>query len=217
MNNQILEKAKIIARHGGEKHLEQAENILLEYLKDHMTDTNAWLLLTTIECNPPLYDYDRITHYAGHVLSYDPANAYALLFLAFADHYLHGAIKAETYDKLCLGKSDDPETMAMIEVAKSRYFEYSNVKKYEEALKKSIEYSQSQQINLSKLGALYIEQGKIEEGKSLIKQAINNVKSTNQNCDPTSMEGWYNYYYKGIEVISWTYNYLTSLLNYTSK
>lgn len=222
-NNKILEQARNIARQSQEvplgqreKYLEQAEAILLEYLKDHMADTEAWLLLTKIECNSPLYDHDRITHYADHVLSYDPGNAYALLFLAYANYYLHGEVEADTYSKLCLAKNDDLEIMAMIELAKARYFESFDKKKYEQALEKSVTYSNNQRINCSELGIIYLNQGKIKEGKVLIEQAIKNVKrifpSEDTKYDPTSIEDLLAEFYTGTTISDDAYATLKSIV-----
>jgi len=217
MNNQILEQAKnmahqsdIVPLNQSEEYLEKAETILLEYLKNHLTDTDAWLLLTRIECNSPFDDHDRITHYAGHVLSYDPTNAYALLFLAYADYYLHGEIEADTFSKLCLAKNDDPEIMAMIEVAKARYFESFNKTKYEQALQKSVDYSLNQQTNCTALGIIYWNQGKKKEGLYLIKKGIANTKVSDY-WDSSEMECWLNYYYKGTQVTQSQYDHLLSL------
>ena len=218
----VLEQAREIARRKYQNYqekndnFEQVETILLEHLKTHAKDTDAWLLLTRIECNAPLYDYDRIAHYIGHVLSYDPTNAYALLFLAYADYYLHGQIDADTYTRLCLAKNDNSEIMAMIEVAKARYFESFNEKKYQEALEKSVHYSLKQRINCSNLGILYFNQGKIQEGKDLIQQALKNVKevfpSDNVTYDPTSIEGLLDEFYAGTIISEGAYAHLKSIV-----
>ena len=197
-----------------EAYLERAETILLEYLKDHMTDTDAWLLLTRIECNSE--SHDRITHYAGHVLSYDPTNAYALLFLAYADYYLHGEIEPDTFSKLCLAKNDDPEIMAMIELAKARYFYSFDKKKYQEMLEKSVAYSSNQQKNCSELGIVYWNQGKKKEGLHLIKKGVANAKASDY-WDSSEMECWLNYYYKGTQVTQSQYDYLLSLCELDTK
>jgi hypothetical protein len=207
MEKIVLEQAKKIARKSrkapsdqSEQYLMQAEDLLLEYLKDHSKDTEAWLLLTMIECNPPLYDYDRIAQYTHHILSYDPSNAYASLFLSYADYYLHGQIKVDTYNKLCLAKDNDPEIMAMIEVAKARYFESNDAEKCELALKKSIEYSSTQVTNFRMLGELYIKQGKLEKGKQLVEYGLSNddkVVPANYEYDPVSIQGFFEEFFAG--------------------
>jgi len=208
MKNEILEQAREIARKSrkvpsdqSEQYLIQAEDLLLEYLKDHSKDTEAWLLLTRIECNSTLYDYDRIAQYTNNILSYDPSNAYASLFLSYADYYLHER-KVDTYNKLCLAQNDNLEIMAMIEVAKARYFEDNDSEKCELALKKSIEYSSTQVINFCMLGQLYIKQGNIAEGKKLIESGLSNVRriASPENCheyDPVSIQGFLNEFFAG--------------------
>lgn len=59
MNHSILEKMmNLINLSRGtspkeeEMYLSQAQDLLLEYLKIHSKDTDAWILLTLLECNP---------------------------------------------------------------------------------------------------------------------------------------------------------------------
>src|SRR5271170_2901192 len=105
MNNSVLEEAKkiarqsrIVSREHKEKYLEEAQEILINYLNDYKQDTHAWLLLTRIECNSPFYDPYRIIDYVSHVLFYDPSNAYALLFWSYADYFLMGSSDDNFYD-----------------------------------------------------------------------------------------------------------------------
>src|SRR5690242_11578567 len=140
MQKTIVENAQKIAQMGGESNFEQAQNMLMEYLKSNMQDTQAWLLLVRIECNSPFDDYDRIVHYAEHILSYDPSNAYAALFLSYAEYYMRGSLDDNLGYKLNMAYNSDPEIKSMIELAKARHFEYRDAIKYEQALQKSIEY-----------------------------------------------------------------------------
>lgn len=200
MNNIILEEAKkiarqsrIVSREQKIEHLEKAEKILINYLKDHPQDTQAWLLLIKIECNPPFDDYDRIVHYANHILSYDFSNAYALLFLSYADYNMMGNSDENLYSRLCMAHNDNAEIMSMIEIAKARYFETRDPVKYEEALKKSIKYCPKYVENFFLLGNLYIQQGKKTEGNFLIEQGVKNITEavtpeTACNYDPTSID-----------------------------
>lgn len=177
MQNSILEQARALARPGKEADLASAQELLMNHLVVNPYDTDAWLLLTRIECNSPFDDADRITHYAEHVLSYDPSNAYALLFLAYADYCMRGSSNNDLYDKLCMAKSDDIIIKSMIEIAKAQYFEFRDHKKCEEALKKSIQYCPTHVINFRMLGQLYIRQGNSAEGKLLIEQGTQNFKN----------------------------------------
>lgn len=213
---QVARQSRDVPLNQSEAYLEKAEVILLEHLKLHMTDTDAWLLLARIECNSPLYDHARITHYAAHVLSYDPTNAYALLLIAYADYYLHGRIEPDTFSKLCLAKNDNPEIMAMIEVAKARYFYFFDKNKYEQALEKSVAYSNNQRINCSELGIIYLNQGKTQEGKTLIEHAIKSVKHTfpseGTKYDPASIEALLAEFYSGTTISDDGYAHLKSIL-----
>lgn len=212
MKKEILSEAAKIVRQNGIQCFEQVEEILLGYLEKYPKDTDAWLLLLRIECNSPLFDEDRIIKYANNVLSYDPNNVYALLFLVYAYYFLIGEISFEIYQKLCLVHNEDPEAMAMIELAKAFYYKNINIDKYECALKKSSMYSMNQQQNLTMLGSLYLKQGKIKEGKMLIEQAIKNVKKIDSPYDPASLEDFFDEVYKGTNISSLAYNELKSLI-----
>jgi hypothetical protein len=178
MQNTILAQAQAIAKSGEDVDLEYAQQILMDHLITHPQDTDAWLLLIRIECNTPFDDPERIMHYVQHVLSYDPSNAYALLYWSYADYFLMGNLNNELYDNLCMAQSDDIEIMSMIEVAKARYFQHRDPRKYEEALKKSIEYCSTHVTNCRKLGRLYIRQGRIQEGEFLVDQSLQNSENT---------------------------------------
>ena len=207
-NNIILEKARQIARLNSTApmkeyagSLEQAQNMLLEHLKNNPQDTDAWLLLICIECSPP-FDYpDTIIEYCNHILSYDPSNPYALLFLSYADYYVMGNSNKELYDKLCMVQSDNKEIKAMVEIAKARYLEFRDIKKFEEALKKSIEYCHNFRTNLCMLGLFYLEQGDIK-GLRLFKQGLENIRqvatpSSTHVYDPTSIKDFLDEFFAG--------------------
>lgn len=193
MKNKILETATTEARLGKEANLQKAEDMLMDYLITQPKDTYAWLLLTRIECNSPFEDADRIKHYAEHVLTYDPENPYALLFLSYADYYLRGSSDETLYSKLLRAKSDNSQILSMIEIAKAYYWEDRDPQKFEDALKSSIKHCSSYVTNYTELGKLYIKQGKKTEGKKLIRIGLSNIKKeiTPENLDepydPTSI------------------------------
>lgn len=169
-----------------------AEDVLTAYLKEHPKDTEVWLLLLMIEYNPPLADAGRIINYAKQILSYDESNPYALLFWAYADYYLKANGDEDLYGRLLRVELGDNELMSMIEVAKARYCELRDLKKYEEFLLKSIDYYGSHVMNYRMLGELYIEQGKKVEGQFLIKHALENIsrlvtRDEPSQYDPTSL------------------------------
>lgn len=205
MRNSILEQARILARQREEVGFEKAQEILMDYLKDNLQDTEAWLLLTRIECNSPFDDPERIIHYANHVLAYDPSNVYALLFWSYADYYLMGSSDDRLYDQLCMAHSTDPEIMSMIELAKARYFEQRNIKKCEDALKTSIEYCQNHVRNFCMLGEVCLEQGKIVEARCWIEQGLKNIKQvvtseSSYKHDPVSITKFLEEFFAGTSI-----------------
>jgi tetratricopeptide (TPR) repeat protein len=155
--------------------MEKSENVLLNYLKDNPQDTAAWLLLLRIECNSPHDDPERIHEYANNILSYDPTNAYALLFLSYASYFLLANTREELYPKLCLAQNQGPKIMAMIEIAKAYHFETRDIAKSMECLRRSIAYFPGYCTSYTMLGELYIKQGNIKEGKKLIEQGLGNI------------------------------------------
>jgi len=175
MKNTIIENAIALANTGKENGFEAAQTILLEHLKLHPQDTQAWLLLIRIECNTPFDDAERITDYAQHILAYDPLNVYALLFLVYADYYTFGGSNQEIYQKLCKLSVKDKKLMAIIEIAKAFYLEYTDHQAYEKILKKSIEYYPLLS-NLRRLGDLYTEQGKLPEAQFFLNEVEERCK-----------------------------------------
>jgi hypothetical protein len=227
VENPILEQAKQIARQSRnvpgdqrEDYLIKAEDILLDYLKEHSQDTDAWLLLLRVECNSPLDDAERIIEYSNNILSYDPSNAYALLFLSYADYFLRGNSDDELYSKLSLAHDNNPIIMSMIEVANARYFKHRNIKKLEAALKKSIGLCSFHRTNFCMLGELYLKQGNFEEGKYLIRHGLDNIKIliTAENVheyeyDPVSIDGFFSEFFAGTTISFVEYGQLMLLID----
>jgi tetratricopeptide (TPR) repeat protein len=208
INKQIQE----LAGEGSEQSLLEAEDILLNFLKKNPQDTQAWLLLARIEWNVPLEDPERIMEYANNVLTYDPSNPYALLFLAQTYHTFLGGISDDVFRQLCSVQSDDFEILAMIELAKSRYFKHRDIKQHKKMLENSVRYSYTQQLNCTELGLLYFQEGDFEAAKPLIAQAIKNVKTVDARWDKSSIDCWCDYYYKGTQITQWQYDDLLHIL-----
>lgn len=201
-NNSTLLEAKLIANKGTVDDLEQAELILLDYLKINPQDTDAWLMLIMIEWTPPLEDSDRIIQWCHNILSYDPTNARGLLVLAEAYVAFRGGINQVIYKQLGSAQSDNPDFMAMIEVAKAKYLTRIDETQYEKVLKRSIELGPLQARNYRMLGELYMQQGKFNEGEQFLKKAQENrVKSNSLNIyeyDVTSLIDFLNEFYTGL-------------------
>lgn len=183
MDHLIFEKvislaklSRIVSLDKKEGCLAQAQDILLEHLEVYPRDTDAWLLLTRLECNSPFYDPERIIKYTGAVLSYDKGNIYALLLLAYSDYYLTGSQDDELVDKLSQAKSDDQYLLSLVEIAKARSWEIRNKEEYEKCLLKSIELYKDNTTSYAMLGKFYIKHGKFSEGVPLVKQALLNEK-----------------------------------------
>lgn len=207
MKNKLIEEVRILTNSRKSESMEHAQNLLMDYLKNHPQDTEMWLLLMRTECNSPFDEAKRIIHYAQHVLSYDPYNPYALLFWAYANRYLTGMQSEELYNKLCNVRNDDLRIMGMIEIAKSWYLYDIDTEKCEAALKKSIEYCPNFEMNFRDLGELYKEQGKHQEGDFLITHASQNLgkalksPSGRESSDDISLNDFFGEFFAGIFTI----------------
>lgn len=224
MHNLILEKAIRLAEMSmavssdeGQDCLIQAQDILLEHLEANPRDTDAWLLLAQLECNPPFYDPERIAQYAESVLSYDKGNVYALLFLSYADYYLLGGLNDGLIDKLSLAKSTEQSLLSLIEVAKARFWEYRNNIEYEKCLLRSIELCNTYVKNYEMLGRFYIKQGKYKDGVLLLKQALSNLERifTPYNTvpiSPVSIKSFLDEFFTGMVMNYMIHNDLCALV-----
>jgi hypothetical protein len=213
MESDMIARLKALVDQRTAKKYIEAEDILLAYLESNRNDIDGWLLLTRIEWNSPLQDPFRIIEYTNNIFTLEPLHPYALLFVAEAYDAFLGEIDSATLEKLYQVNVEDGEIMAMIEIAKARYFEHKDKHQYQQALERSVQYSMNQQINCADLGLLYFNQGKQELGKSLIKRAIGNVKNQGtEKWDAFSMECWFDYYYKGTHLPAVQYEWLLDLL-----
>jgi hypothetical protein len=203
MRNELFKKIKWLAKeyynhedgvNPNNWMLETAESLLLGYLQNHPHDIEGWLLLATIETNPPLEDPYAITKYANKILAYDPHHPQAVLLIAWAHFILLGHINTDTYRKLFFAKSNSAELMSMIELAKAYHFEWTGDKqKQQESLECSVSYYNKNAVNLFELAKIYNAQGKSEEATQLYILGNENFErlqtlKANQQLDATNIE-----------------------------
>ncbi len=188
---------------------EKEQYAVMKYLKDHPSDTNAWLRLILIE----EYDDDRLAgKWFDKLRLYNPNTIYTLLILAYSD------VSGHLYNSLRLSTHEDPKIMAAIKYAMSRYLKKrGDLRRYEQVLLKSIEYFPNHVKSLAALGEFYLDNGRIDEGIKFITKAINNVKVvyTNENrnrYDKYDIQEFVNEHYKGIHITQENYNQLKSLI-----
>lgn len=211
MDIAIKEKARNLVNQG---EIDEAERIILQYLKDHPKDTDAWLTLALAEMTPPFEDHRLIFKWMDSVLFYDPLNAYALLILSYVHTYMAGGIPEVIFHRLDMIEDEDSDTLSMIEMAKSWYYiSKKDLKNAEKALRKSIKYCNQHQTNLTKLGNLLIDQGKLEEGVDLLSQGMRNVRCIltyldNDEIDPLCIEGFLNESLRGIDISAPNYEFI---------
>lgn len=204
---QMLDRLSQVYYHQpGEDPLLKMEDLLLEYLKDNPKATEFWIKLALVEFRPPLVDYERIAEYTYQVLSYDPYNIDAILVVAYMQYRFFGnLVSDEIFRKLEMIDSDNCEVKSMISLAKARYCRaISDNEQYEKYLIESIQHCDVHSANFTELGRLYIGMGKISEGKSLLQKGINNIIPDKENhvCDATSLDEFYNEFYKGTSISS---------------
>lgn len=142
------------------------------------------------------------------------STTYSLLIMAYPkiDGPLYGVLMKYPAEDDC------SDLRSAIELVKARYLkERGDISRYESALLKSIEYGDYQVNNNAMLGKLYLEQGRIDEGKQLIKRALDNVKLiyTDENktlFDKYDIDEFLNVHYRGIYITQEKYNELSSLI-----
>lgn len=203
MVENIIELAINEAKKNTDSSINNAQNILLKHLNLYPHDTEAWLLVIRLECGKSVEYADIIINYAQKILDYSPENPYALLFYAYAEYYMHGCSNDDLISKLDKAVSKDPEILSMVELSKAFYWKHRDIKKYEEALKLSIIYCSHHVTNYRMLGELYIKQGKIEQGKELIKTGLKNIREKvmpqdlNKPYDPTNIPDFLAEFFSG--------------------
>ena len=145
------------------------------YLKQHPHDTDIWIQLALAVYVTSYADDIKAIECMNAILSYDPLNPYALIILAYIESHMFGITDA-TFEKLCSVKFEDNEIMSMIEYVKSWYYsEHKNDEFYQKVLENSVALCKKHVRNCVNLGGLYIEQGRIAEGKKLQDLARSNI------------------------------------------
>ena len=159
------------------------EELIEEYLKENPNDVEILITLALTVDTVPLADCEKAVTILKKVLNIDPHNAYALILCAYIEVH-NMAISNDIFERLCTIHNDNPEIMSMIAFVKSwGYKTYKDYDNYEKSLLKSIELCQNYTRNYESLGYFYIKQGKIYEGKELLKKALLNIKHIYDQTD----------------------------------
>lgn len=195
-----------------QENIQEIDAILKNYLAQHTDDTDLWLRLALLHMNA-LWDtrddaQNKSISYIQTILSHDPHNRDAVLVLAFIEHSSYGEqrpfgqISELTFQALCNLTTEDREVLAMIEFAKSFYYEKKDEEKWVLHFLKSIDYCDSLVNNYLVLGRYYLKKREFEKGKKLLQKALDNIQGIYDvdvvHTDITDIHEFFNYYYKGI-------------------
>lgn len=216
-----IQKAQILYKKQNNKNvILQAEEKIEKYLNNNPFDTDIWLLFAMFEYQIPVKDTNKSIECLKNILKYDPSNSTAILLLAAFYNNEFGYIDDDLFTRLNTIKNQNNEIMSMIELAKSWHYGSllkNNYVAQEESLIKSINLCPYCVRNYINLANLYLEQGKINKGKELLKKAINNIKNVYfENYDPLNIndiEEFFNTYFKGTHTTRPALNLLIKKLN----
>lgn len=202
-----------------EKIASEMESLLLEYLEKNPQDTEMWFKLIMVEMTITFRDYDRIEKYTTAILEYDKDNILSLLILAESQRAYRGGIKDDIFIRLqdACHTTTDKELLSMIYLAIAWYCKYKDEKEYEQALLKSIDYCSKHAYNYELLGRLYLETGRITEGKKMINCALANTQNIYRenyfSFGITDINEFFNEFFRGTHTIRENLEDLRKLLD----
>ncbi|OEH91064.1 tetratricopeptide repeat protein [Bacillus solimangrovi] len=181
----------------------KAEELLDRQLVLEPQNTDLWFELASVVLEVPEVDFWKSLECMRQVLSYDPKNSEALLFLAFI-HYLHrGYVDSNTENLLdkCLESENDTQIKSLCYLAKTWGDKVSEdeVLYY---LEKSVEYDDSFIKNLITLADVYHKQGRYREENNLLTQALKNIEKIylcNERFDKEKLKPYLNSHFIGYE------------------
>src|SRR3990167_8712915 len=138
--------------------VDNAEELLDNYLINNPNDADMWLRLAVIQLYAPLNYYPKAIECIYRVFELNSNNVEAHLLYAYINHFHYPANYEGVAINLSNIKTEDTEKLSMIEYAKSWSY-MDNLKDaclYEKALKKSIQLHPYHAWNYIDLGRFYI-------------------------------------------------------------
>jgi tetratricopeptide (TPR) repeat protein len=197
--------------------LEEAEKLILDYLKVNPQDIDAWSRLVILETLSPIEDYERATEYLNIALKYHKDNSiFLVLMLFFTDWYLGGLNQKLVEKVLEIKQTADCETSSILSYILAWHYKSKDICKYESLLNASIHECAKHVTNYTDLGKHYLSKGEKELGTTMIREGIANVKiiykDSNIVFDPLDITRFVNERITGIFMTEDTYHSLEKLI-----
>ncbi|ASA23041.1 hypothetical protein [Paenibacillus donghaensis] len=197
--------------------LEEAENLMLDYLKINPYDADGWSRLVILETMSPIEDYERATEYLNTALTYHKDNSlFFVLKLFFIDWYLGGLDEILVNKALDLKSVVNCETSSMLSYILAWHYKCKDISKFESLLNESIQECSKHVSNYSDLGKHYLSKGDKELGKKMIREGVSNVKliygESNIDYDPLDIVRFINERITGVFITEVMYDSLKKLI-----
>ncbi len=156
-------------------YLESIEKEFQDYLKYNPKDSESWITFA-IFLYEDLHTTEEAVKCLEELLINDSENIRALLVLAMIQDFSYGSFDEKVFDQISATRIKNYELLSMVEYMKAWGYYFNNKEQREKCLINSINLYPNHVKNNEELGKIYLGQGKIEEGCTLIKKALRNVK-----------------------------------------
>ncbi|WP_179030976.1 tetratricopeptide repeat protein [Paenibacillus kribbensis] len=196
---------------------EEAEQLLLDYVKENPTDVDGWAKLVMLETLAPIEDYERATEYLNTAIIYHKDNQlFHVLRYYFTEWFLGGLDEELVNTAFELKSTFTGEVSSMLSYILARHFQNKDMNKFESFLKKSIQECSMHVTNYTDLGRHYLSKGDKEEGIALIREGLLNVKviynDTNMDFDSLDIVRFVNEMITGVFMTEDIYRSLEKLV-----
>jgi len=217
--NDVIKQIKVINKEVSLKSLEKTEHLLRSYMKNDRNDIELLIRLAILQLYPPLSDEIKCIEYLEQILEFDEANEKALIILGFVKEWRLCGLDKVLLEKLINLDVANRETASMINYILGWHYLYKDAKLFEKYLENSISLYPYHVNNFIDLGKHYINIGKMQVGRNLLKTAIKNIRhvfTTDEifiiPTDITSPDDFINENIKGIYITEDNLNSLRNIL-----
>lgn len=194
----------------------KAEELIEEELKKDLYNKDLWLKLSITELCVPLVDYEKSLECIAKIYAIDKNNIYALIIECCVYYFHLGGVDERLFSKLNSINEDNKHIMSIVKYIMSWYYRDSDIESKTNLLEESIYLYDRYVSNYEKLGAIYIKQGKVAQGRKIIKQALNNIELVYDKgfiSDFTDVNEYIAEYVTGIHLSSSNKERIEKLLN----
>ncbi|MGV6934562.1 hypothetical protein ACWA2B_03430 [Paenibacillus sp. CMM36] len=197
--------------------LEEAERLMLDYLKVHPDDVDGWARLVILETLSPIEDYERATRYLNDALSFHKDNLlFFVLILFFSEWYLGGLDEKLIGKALELKSTVNCEVSSMLSYILAWHYKSMDICKFDSFLNESIQECPKHVTNFTNLGMHYLGKGDKKLGEELIRKGLSNVEliyiDSNVDYDPLDIVRFVNERITGVFMTEDTYHSLNKLI-----